>query len=166
MQLHQEAWGNAFLLMFVAGVSDGLDGFLARAFNWRSRLGAILDPLADKALLVFVFLMLAHKGVIPLWLALLVVFRDVIILLGATTYRWLFKELTIAPLLISKVNTAAQILFVLAIMYHLAIESLPTFIVNGLQILVAATTMISGIAYVIIWSRNARVAYRSKKQDE
>lgn len=159
--LHQKAWLGAFWLIFLAGFSDALDGFLARAFNWQSRLGAILDPLADKALLIFVFLSLAHRGMIPVWLAILVVVRDIVILAGAMTYRWLFKEIQISPLLISKINTAVQILFVFAIMYHLAFSDssylyLPLFVVDSLQSLVALTTIVSGVAYVVIWSRNAK----------
>ena len=161
MLLHQNAWSAAFWLILLAGISDALDGFLARAFNWQSRLGAILDPLADKALLIFVFLSLAHKGMIPVWLAAIVVIRDIVILAGAVTYRWLFKEIEISPLFISKINTAIQILFVFAIMYHLAFSGssywqLPLSVVNSLQSLVALTTIVSGIAYVVIWSRNAK----------
>ena len=161
MLLYQNAWSAAFWLILLAGISDALDGFLARAFNWQSRLGAILDPLADKALLIFVFLSLAHKGMIPVWLAAIVVIRDIVILAGAVTYRWLFKEIEISPLFISKINTAIQILFVFAIMYHLAFSGssywqLPLSVVNSLQSLVALTTIVSGIAYVVIWSRNAK----------
>ena len=166
MLLHQKAWTSVFWLMLLAGFSDALDGFLARTFNWQSRLGAILDPLADKALLVFVFLSLAHKGIIPVWLAALVVVRDIIILAGAISYRWLFKDIQISPLFISKINTAVQILFVFAIMYHLAFSGtsywqLSLSVVNSLQSLVVLTTIVSGVAYVLIWLRNANV--RSKQ---
>jgi len=159
--LHQKAWMGAFWLIVIAGFSDALDGFLARAFNWQSRLGAILDPIADKALLIFIFLSLAHKGMIPVWLAAIVVFRDIIILAGAISYRWVFKEIEISPLFISKINTAVQILFVFTIMYHLAFTGssywqIPGFVVNSLQKLVALTTIMSGVAYVVIWSRNAK----------
>ena len=82
IQLYNEAWMSAFILFFIAGISDGIDGFLARAFNWKSKLGAMLDPIADKLLLTVIFITLAYKGVIPVWLAALVVVRDIVIIIG------------------------------------------------------------------------------------
>lgn len=151
--LYKEAWGVAFVLIFIAGLSDALDGFLARTFSWQSQLGSILDPLADKLLLVVIFVSLAYKDIIPIWIMILVVARDFIILMGAISYQWLTKELKITPLFSSKVNTALQIIFILVIMYHLAISSLPETLILALQIAVALTTSISGILYVVYWSR-------------
>ncbi len=152
-QLQNEAWLSAFILIFIAGISDALDGFLARAFNWQSQLGSILDPLADKLLLIVIFVSLAYKGIIPNWLAVLVVTRDFVILFGAIIYQWLTRELKITPLFSSKVNTAFQIIFVLALMYHLAISSLSNSLLYVLQIGVATTTLFSGFSYVICWAR-------------
>lgn len=161
--LHRQSWTNAFILILIAGISDALDGFLARVFNWQSRLGSILDPLADKALLIFIFLSLAHKGIIPIWLAALVVGRDLIILLGATAFQWMTRQLEMSPLFISKVNTALQILFILFIMYHLAFSNLPPQLIEGMQIAVAITTVLSGLAYIVIWSGNTKNELTRKK---
>lgn len=143
----------AFILIFIAGISDAFDGFLARAFKWQSTLGSFLDPLADKLLLGVIFISLAYKGIIPNWLVILVITRDIIILLGAGFYQWMTQELNISPLFSSKINTALQIIFVLVIMYHLAIEPLPEAITLGLQLVVAFTTLLSGFLYVKYWLR-------------
>jgi len=157
------AWGSAFTLIFIAGASDALDGFLARSFKWQSKLGAFLDPLADKLLLIVVFVTLAYKEVIPNWLAVIVVSRDFLIILGAIIYHWVTRELRMSPLLISKANTAMQICFVLALMYHLAIDPIPESTLSILKYSVAATTLISGILYVIHWSRYT-IKHFSEKQ--
>ncbi len=150
--LLSEAWAQALVLIFVAGVSDALDGFLARTFHWQSELGSIIDPIADKLLLVIIFVTLAYRGIIPNWLALLVIARDVVILSGAISYQWFTQDLKIAPLLSSKINTALQIVFVLMLMYHLAISSLPLELMLLLQIAVVVTTLYSGVKYIICWS--------------
>jgi cardiolipin synthase len=144
-------WTAAFLCFLVAGVSDAIDGWLARTFDLRSELGAYLDPLADKALLISIFVSLAAVGVLPVSLAFLVVFRDIMII-GAIVVSWgLDRPVQIRPLLVSKANTAAQISFAgLA----LAIQAF------GLDLgawwgvcmgLVAALTLASGAAYLTQW---------------
>jgi len=150
--LIKEAWVEAFVLILIAGSSDALDGYLAKTYNWQSRLGSILDPLADKLLIVIIFITLANKGIIPLWLAIIVIGRDVIILVGATLYQWLTKDLEIAPLFSSKVNTALQILFVLGLMVHLAITPLSDSLLKGGQYAVAALAIYSGVSYVVCWA--------------
>lgn len=150
--LVNEAWIQALILIFVAGISDALDGFLARAFHWQSELGSILDPIADKLLLVIIFVTLAYRDVIPNWLALLVIARDIVILTGAVSYQWLTQDLKIAPLLSSKLNTALQIVFILVLMYHLAISPLPQNILQFLQASVVIMILYSGIKYVICWT--------------
>lgn len=162
--LHRQSWMNAFVLILIAGISDALDGFLARVFSWQSRLGSILDPLADKALLIFVFVSLAYQGIIPVWLAVLVVARDSVILVGAIMLQWLTGHLEMSPLFISKLNTALQILFVLVIMYHLAFSALPAQYIETLQIAVAAITAMSGVAYVVIWSGFAKKVLADKTE--
>ncbi|MCW8839927.1 MAG: CDP-alcohol phosphatidyltransferase family protein, partial [Gammaproteobacteria bacterium] len=97
------------MLFVVAGLSDSLDGYLARRFDWRSQLGALLDPLGDKFLLVGVYLVLGWNGLLPGWLVGLVILRDVVIVSGALAYRRLCGELTMEPTLISKANTLLQI---------------------------------------------------------
>ena len=162
IQLYNEAWMSAFILFLIAGISDGIDGFLARAFNWKSKLGAMLDPIADKLLLTVIFITLAYKGVIPVWLAALVVVRDIVIILGAMTYHWLTHELTMTPLFSSKINTALQISYVLVLIYHLAIAPVSEKLIYALQVGVAITILISGILYVIVWSRHTINFYKNK----
>ena len=150
--LLNQSWDIAFVLIFIAGISDAFDGFLARTFNWQSKLGSILDPIADKLLLVVIFITLAYQNIIPNWLAILVISRDIIILLGAISYQWLTGNLKITPLMSSKINTALQIVFVLGLMYHLAISPLPEIIMSILKISVVVTTIISGINYIVSWT--------------
>ena len=111
-----EAYGLAFLSFVAAGVSDGIDGYLARHYNLRTELGAYLDPLADKALLVSIYVTLGLTKDIPAWLVIAVVSRDVLIV-GAFMLSWLMdKPVRMAPLMVSKVNTAVQIIFAGAVL--------------------------------------------------
>ena len=121
--------GAAFILFVVAGVSDGIDGFIARRYDLRSRLGAYLDPLADKALLVSIFLSLTFLGEIPLWLAMIVVSRDLLIIGGVLLAWVLDRPMEVRPLYISKINTAAQIIFA-ALVRMSGASSWETVVVN------------------------------------
>jgi len=152
---------EAMLLFFVAGVSDALDGFLARQFDWRSRLGGILDPLADKFLLVSVFLCLGWLDALPWWLVGLVILRDLVIVAGALAYHLTVEKLEAEPSLISKLNTALQILLALLVVYDLGFAELPRPLLWGMVYAVALTTVLSGIDYVVSWSRRAR--YRRQR---
>ncbi|GGC31724.1 CDP-alcohol phosphatidyltransferase [Siccirubricoccus deserti] len=138
----------AFGLFIGAGISDAIDGWLARVTNSRSALGALLDPVADKALLVSVYVTLAAVGVLPDWLAIMVVFRDLVIVGGVLVFWVLGHPPAIRPLLVSKLNTAMQIgLAALALLlagFHLQADGLQTALVW----IVAGTTLASGIAYV------------------
>ena len=101
----------AFAIFIIAGVSDAVDGFLAKRFNMTSELGALLDPLADKALLVSIYVALGIWGAIPRWIVILVVSRDIMIV-GAVIVSWLFgKPIPMKPLMVSKLNTVAQVAF-------------------------------------------------------
>jgi len=162
----KESWGLAFILIFIAGFSDALDGYLARVYHWQSELGSILDPVADKLLLVVLFITLTLKGLIPEWLTILVVFRDLIILIGALCYQWLTKALKIKPLLSSKINTALQIIFILMLMAHIVITPLPESILHITQFLVALTTLYSGIAYVVGWTHYYKEYLSSTKEEQ
>ncbi len=106
-------------LMAVAGISDGVDGALARHYNWQTHLGSILDPLADKILVAATFIVFTFQGYIPLWLAVLTIGRDLIILFGGTLYRIFFGPFEIKPSLISKANTAMQVVTLILIMLYL-----------------------------------------------
>ncbi|MCU0945081.1 MAG: CDP-alcohol phosphatidyltransferase family protein [Rubritepida sp.] len=138
----------AFLVFVAAGLSDALDGWLARVLNARSAIGALLDPVADKALLVSVYIALAAIGVLPDWLAILVVFRDAVIVGGLVLLWMLGHRPVIRPIFVSKVNTVLQIaLAAAALLAHgFALPIAPA--VTALIWLVGASTLASGAAYV------------------
>jgi cardiolipin synthase len=153
----------ALALVIVAGFSDGLDGYLAKTFNWHTRLGALLDPIADKLLVAGAFVTLASKGLIPVWLATLVVTRDVVIVGGAMAYNFLIRPVQGEPTKISKLNTMLELSLVLFVLSR-AGYGWPdeiTIVVLGAAVLI--TVIISGTDYVWSWSQRAR---RSKGQQE
>lgn len=153
--LWADRYGAALSVALVAGVSDALDGFLAKRYGWESRLGGILDPLADKLLLVCSFIMLGLAGLIPMWLVVLALFRDLVIVVGATLFHTLIVRVEPEPTPISKINTTCQILLVLVVLLAQLIVWLPGGLVDGLVILVAVTTLASGGHYVWAWGRLA-----------
>jgi cardiolipin synthase len=144
----------AFLLFLAAGVSDAIDGFLAKRFGMTTVLGAYLDPLADKALIVSIYLTLGINNLIPRWLVILVVSRDILIV-GGIMLAWVIgNPLKIKPLLVSKLNTVAQILFACVVLGSLGFNydwPLLTLILMGL---VAVLTLLSVAAYVAEWVRH------------
>lgn len=145
----------AFWLFMVAAISDAVDGFIAKRFNCVTKLGSYLDPLADKALLVSVFVALGVQGYLPLWLVILVVFRDLLIIGGAVLYQAMTQALTMEPLMISKVNTAAQLLLAVSVLGNEAFEfSLGPTLEMGILV-VGVTTFLSGAVYVWQWSQRA-----------
>lgn len=146
-----------------AAATDGLDGFLAKRFGWTSELGKILDPLADKILLVGVFVTLALMGWVPLWLAATAVARDVIITFGAIVYRYLYGNPDGRPTWISKLNTLCQIVYLLLIVAAHAVGRVPQPVVIALGALVLVTTVISGIDYIITYSRKAIDVTRQRR---
>ena len=144
----------AFVLFLAAGVSDAVDGFLAKRFGMTSELGSYLDPLADKALIVSIYVALGINGVIPGWLVILVVSRDIMIV-GAVVLSWLIgSPVMMKPLLVSKLNTVAQIVFACVILgslgYNIEAKTL-TMVLMGL---VAVLTLLSVAAYVREWIRH------------
>ena len=153
--LLEREFGWALLLFGVAGVSDGLDGFLAKRFGWESRLGSLLDPLADKALLVSSFLSLGWLGLIPTWLVLLVLLRDLVIVTGALVYHFQVEDLEAAPSRISKLNTLTQILLVLGVVCAAGPVPIPGYVLAVLIWATLATTLASGADYVWTWGRKA-----------
>jgi cardiolipin synthase (CMP-forming) len=146
--------GVAFWLFCAAGVSDALDGFLAKHYKLQSELGGYLDPLADKALLTSVYVTLGYEGRIATWLVILVVFRDVLIIGGAILYHTLTGALKMRPLLISKINTAAQIALAAVILAQSGL-GVDYRIDDVLVPVVAATTLASGGAYLVVWGWRA-----------
>lgn len=155
MLLIEEYYTTALIMLFVAGASDALDGYLAKRYGWTSRIGSILDPVADKLLLVSSFLVLGWMGHIPLWLVAGIVARDVVILLGAAAYHFLIGHYEMAPSWISKTNTFAQILLGLTVVLSLSIVTLPSVFIDGLVYMVVVTTVMSGADYVWTWGRRA-----------
>ena len=153
-------------LFAVAAATDGLDGFLAKRCGWMSELGKILDPLADKILLVGVFLTLGIMGLVPLWLAITAISRDVIITAGAITYNSIFGALEGQPTWISKLNTLAQIVFVLLVVGAYALGHVPENILIAVGALVFVTTVVSGIDYVLTYSRKAAAVSRRRRDPQ
>ncbi|RUL69224.1 CDP-alcohol phosphatidyltransferase family protein [Dyella choica] len=151
--LWHEQWRCALQLVAVAGVSDGVDGFLARQYGWQSRLGGMLDAIADKLLLVACFVILAWRQEVPLWLATIVCGRDLVIALGALGWRVLIGPIEPRPSLLSKACTLAQIIYLLAVLLALSHWPAPRSV--SLAWLVAALCVASGVHYVLYWSHRA-----------
>jgi cardiolipin synthase len=144
----------AFVLFVVAGVSDGVDGFLAKRFGWTTELGRYLDPLADKALIVSIYLALGINDLIPRWLVILVVSRDILIV-GGIMLSWMIgNPLKIRPLLVSKLNTVAQIVFACLVLGTLGFDIKADMLTLVMMIVVACTTLLSVAAYVAEWMRH------------
>ncbi len=159
MLFHQQFERSLILVLFM-GVSDALDGYLARCYHWKTTLGAYLDPIADKLMLLSAFLAFAMLGWIPWWLALVVIARDVVLLIGAVSYHLVTRKLQMDPLFISKINTFAQILLAVSLIYS-QVHSINPQILNALMTLVVCTTVASGMHYVLEWSKRAvRAAHR------
>lgn len=153
--LQETQYGWSLAVFIIAGVSDALDGFIAKRFNAATHLGAILDPLADKALLVSAYVMLSVMEVIPFWLMVVVVFRDIIIVGGYLVMVLFFGSVKMQPLKISKLNTFTQITYIVIILSTLAWQIQIADWLPWFNYAVLATSVISGIAYVYIWSLKA-----------
>jgi cardiolipin synthase len=148
------AWATAFALFVLAGVSDAVDGFIARRYGLRSELGAYLDPLADKALLVSIYVALSVVGVLPGWLAVVVVSRDVMIVAAILISRLMDRPVEIKPLFVSKLNTAAQIVFAALALATMAARADPGLIFLWGMFAVATLTVVSAAAYLARWLRH------------
>ncbi len=153
--LLEREYGIALVLFAVAGFSDGLDGLLAKQFGWQSRLGGLLDPLADKALLMTSFVVLGATGLIPIWLVVAAVCRDLIIVGGALYYNFAVEEVQPDPSPVSKLNTALQILLVLLVTMDAGPFPLPVRVLPALEWMLLVTVLVSGLHYVYTWTRKA-----------
>ncbi len=162
--LIDERYGWTLLLFLVAAVSDGLDGYLAKRFEWTTELGKILDPVADKLLLVSVFITLTVLGMVPFWLAAVAVARDLVIAGGAAVYRALFGPLEGRPTLPSKLNTVLQLVYVLMVIANAASTLVPGSVVIVLGAAMFVTTVVSGIDYVSIYTRKAIAVSRERRR--
>lgn len=145
----------AFGLFMLAGVSDGIDGYLAKRYNWTSELGKVLDPLADKLLLMTVFVEAAWLDLAPWWLSAAVVARDVLIGLGAIVFRLWFGPLRGRPRIVSKINTGLQLLYLVSVMLNAALLFPPREVLDALAIVVLISTILSGVDYLTIFTRRA-----------
>ena len=153
--LLERRFAEALALFAIAGISDAIDGYLARRFSWTTRLGGILDPLADKLLQVCSYVTLAWLGLIPVWLVLAVVLRDITIVSGGLVYHYWFERFHAEPTILSKFNTLLQVLLVLVIVLHAGVYQLPDMVIQSIIWAVLATTVTSGLHYVYTWSRRA-----------
>ena len=145
---------EATILFILAGLSDAADGFIAKRFGAASELGAYLDPIADKALLVSVFVTLGFKGVLPAWLIVLVVSRDLFIIGGMLLAYMLGNPMEVHPLWVSKANTAAQILLIAFVLGDRSGFTVFEPFLYGLVLAVAGLTVASACAYLIGWVRH------------
>jgi cardiolipin synthase len=144
----------AFMLFVIAGISDAVDGYLAKRFNMASEMGAYLDPLADKALIVSIYVSLGIAGAIPRWLVIFVVARDIMII-GAVILTWLIgRPMAVKPLLVSKLNTVAQIVFACLVLFSLAFGFNPGPLLPILTYTVAVLTFLSIALYLAEWIRH------------
>jgi cardiolipin synthase (CMP-forming) len=144
----------AFALFLVAGLSDLVDGFLAKRFGMATELGAYLDPLADKAMIVSIYIALGIADVIPRWLVILVVSRDIMIV-AAIVLSWVVdKPVKLKPLTVSKLNTVAQIVLALLVLASLSIGFDAGLAIQAVTLLVALLTLLSVAFYVAAWVRH------------
>lgn len=144
----------AFYAFIVAGISDAVDGFLAKRFDQSTPLGAYLDPVADKLMLVSIYVALGLQKVLPAWLVILVASRDVLIIGAILLSRLMDKPVVIKPLIVSKANTAFQIVFAVFVLWVLGFDIETGALWSVMAITVAALTVVSGTAYLVQWANH------------
>ncbi len=153
--IFQGKYVTALILFLAAGVSDVADGFVARRFNMRTELGAVLDPLADKILIVVSVIALGRLGLLPMWLAIVIICRDIVIAGGALTWHFTIGRVEMAPSFVSKVNTFCQIgMIFLVLCQASSLVQIPSW-QPLLFYLVLLTSLVSGIQYVLVWGMKA-----------
>ena len=154
--IRERRYDAAVVIALIAGFTDALDGWLAKHFGWQSWIGGIIDPIADKLMLIGCFISLGLVGAHPEWLTWLVVGRDVVIVAGAVTYHYLIGRISGEPTLLSKINTCVQIVYVVMQLFNLTtwIELPPAIITIAIYV-TAALAIASGVQYVLIWSARA-----------
>ncbi len=154
--LSHHAYKPALYVYIVAGMTDGLDGWLARRFHWQTQLGQILDPIADKLLIATSFIALGLLNILPWWLVILVFMRDFFISLGALSWTLLIeRDPNFPPSFISKWNTCFQLVLVTSSLFEQAFFPLTVYFLEGLILLTTATTLISFIDYAWTWGKKA-----------
>lgn len=161
----EREWVAALAVFALAGFSDAVDGFLARRYQWTSSLGSWLDPAADKLLLVTSYVVLAWVGVLPVWLSVAVIARDIIIVAGSLVYYFWIERSAASPSLISKINTGVQILLVATVVLDQAWLPIPPSWLHALIIITGTTTVLSGMDYVGTWGLRAWRLRRGESHD-
>lgn len=149
-------FGWALALFVIAGLSDGIDGYIAKKYHWDTRLGAFLDPAGDKLLVAWSFGTLAYLGHIPVWLAVIVILRDVVIVAGSFMYHYLVRRLEGEPTLISKLNTGLEFAFLIFVISRAGFGWPDKITITVVGAAVLVTVVISGYDYVSNWIRSAR----------
>ncbi|MDH5359546.1 MAG: CDP-alcohol phosphatidyltransferase family protein [Gammaproteobacteria bacterium] len=147
---------TSLLIFIIAGASDGIDGLLARRYGWITRLGSILDPLADKFMMASIYIALGWLGHLPVWLVATVLGRDVFIIAGALGYHFVFGRYDMEPHLLSKLNTVLQIALVVFVLLSLSLLPLPELFLQISIWVVMCSTVLSGMTYFTIWYGRAR----------
>tara|TARA_Y100000768_G_scaffold138222_1_gene102971 strand:+ start:1102 stop:1656 length:555 start_codon:yes stop_codon:yes gene_type:complete len=154
--IYNSNYDLALFLFLLAGLSDALDGYLAKKFDWRTRVGALLDPVADKLLVAGTFIILTWLGFVPFWLAAIVVSRDIIIALGVFIYSFVYEPFQGEATKISKINTFLELLYVLMVLSSEAFFWPPHTIIIFTGSAVFVTVFISGFDYIISWVRRVK----------
>ena len=156
---------TALILFVIAGITDGVDGFIAKKFGWQSKLGSILDPIADKFLLVTSLVILTIAGILPAWLVWAAVIRDVVIVAGGVIYYFWIANFDASPSYLSKLNTVVQIVL---IFWVVLVQTWTTFD-HGLSALLiqltAVTIALSGVQYVVQWGYKAWKCKRAERSN-
>jgi cardiolipin synthase len=154
----EKQYEYALYIAILASFSDLLDGYLARRFGWEGKLGRILDPIADKFMMLCCYLLFAVQGLIPNWLLIIVLARDIAIITGGVFYHYaILKVDQEKPSMLSKFNTAFQLLLIVVLLSHYSIFQFPLIFINILIYLVTLFTVSSGLHYVYFWSKKAVV---------
>ncbi|GLI93109.1 CDP-alcohol phosphatidyltransferase family protein [Methylocystis echinoides] len=156
VMISEENWRGAFFVFVLAGVSDALDGWLAKTYNLQSELGAVLDPLADKTLIISIYVTLAILGEAPVWLAILIVFRDALIVGGVSVSWFMGRPIKVRPHIASKITTAAQLTLAALILGGLAFGFRLTVLEGLLIASVATLTIASASVYLLLWVQHMR----------
>lgn len=152
--LYIREFSSSLYLIIFMGLSDAIDGFLAKRLNCISRIGGFFDPICDKLMLIGATVTLAYIGLLPVWLVWLIIVRDLIIVVGGIAYYFYIEEFRAAPSLLSKANTFFQLLLTVIVIYG-QIGAVPQQWIYGLINIVALTTLLSGVSYMWVWGLNA-----------
>jgi cardiolipin synthase len=162
--IFQEHYDKAFYTFILAGCTDGLDGLLARHFNWQTLFGAWIDPVADKLLIATSFISLAVIGSLPWWLVALVFSRDLTISFGVLAWYWFIqRNLDFKPTLLSKINTVLQLMLLTLCLFELAYFKFAPYLLETLIIITTITTTITYVDYVWTWGKRACLATQPTK---